>query len=413
MARILVVDDEADMRMALANVLSRMGHRVFEAGDGPSALEFLSSEGAELVLLDMRLPGMDGLQILRTLRETDRKTPVIMVTGYGSVESAVEVMQLGAAHYLAKPFSNQELVDTVERVLRGGTLPERVGVLGRRLAEKVRGGLAPLEARAPVIAAGGSVVAARPEHSVWPWLAGLAALFMAIALLWFAAGRRPGRDFGIPHEHPTALVWVGDRLFSSDWYTQSIYEFRLRGGRLEAVRSVRLPGTHITGMAFADGHLYVCDSQKRAIQKRRVDKQLSLVRAYTSPGPNPAGLFWDGKYLWSSDASTDRFYRHVVTADLAVVASYRAPGKNPASIYKDDAYFWSADSETRLIYRHRLDGKLRVLSVFSSQLLDQGPAPLSAFTLRGDNIWLGRDGSATLHVRPISKFERLAARELK
>ena len=109
MARILVVDDEADMRMALANVLNRMGHRIFEASDGPSALEFLQREKADLVLLDIRLPGMDGVQILRNLRETDRTTPVLMVTGYGSVQPAVEVMKLGASHSLPQPFSNRQL----------------------------------------------------------------------------------------------------------------------------------------------------------------------------------------------------------------------------------------------------------------------------------------------------------------
>ncbi|MFH1724130.1 MAG: response regulator [Elusimicrobiota bacterium] len=415
MARILVVDDEADMRMALANVLSRLGHQVYEAGDGPTALQFLSREGADLVLLDMRLPGMDGVQILRKLREVDGTTPVVMVTGYGSVESAVEVMQLGASHYLAKPFSNRELRETVDRVLTGGKAPEGMGVLGRRLAEKVRGVIAPLDARpAPLPARGRSAGPAKREASGWPWLLAGALIAGAFCawILWTLYGRQAGRDFAIPHENATALVWRGDRLWSADWVTQSVYEYERRGNRLEVVRSVHLPETHITGIAVSGEHLYVCDSWKREIQKRRLDERFSLVRAYRSPGPNPAGVYFDGRYLWSSDASERRFYQHGIDAGLTVLESYPAPGRAPSSIFKDGSYFWSADSETRMIYRHRLDARLGVLAVYSLPLLNEGGAPLSGFTLRGDDVWMGRDGSGTVHVRPLSAFEERIREEI-
>jgi len=416
MARILVVDDESDMRMALTNVLSRLGHEVSEAGDGPSALEFLSKEGADVVLLDMRLPGMDGLQILRSLRETDQKTPVIMVTGYGSVESAVEVMQLGAAHYLAKPFSNQELIETVERVLHGGKLPDRVGVLGRRLAEKVRGGLVPgepsqSELPVPAAAAPVSDLDGTPGW-MWGLGLGLAAGLLALGLYGFHAARLSGRDFPTTHSHHTGFAWSGKRLFVSDWVTQMVQEYALKGGRLDGIRAYRLPGTHLTGIAVGGGHIYVCDSWKRRIEKRKLDEDLTLVRRFPSPGPSPAGLFWDGRYLWSSDSSRGRIYRHEPKG-LSVLESYRAPGRSPSSIYTDGKFFWSADSETRLIYRHRLDSKLRVLAAYTLGYLDEGPAPLSAFTLRGDIAWLGKDGSAGISSRPLAAFKEHSKRDLK
>lgn len=407
MARILVVDDEVDMRMALGNVLSRMGHQVFEAGDGPTALDFLAREGVDLVLLDIRMPGMDGVQILRKFRETDKTTPVVMVTGYGSVDSAVEALQLGASQYLAKPFSNRELVEMVERVLQEKTAPGSSGVLGKRLAEKLRGAIAPVEPRA-VRAPEGAPPEARVRHDrSWALPAVLLVGAAAGLAAWALHSGRAGRDVRIPFKNPTGLVWQGGTLWSADWVTQTVYQMKVSRGGVRLLRSVLLPGVHVTGVAVAGEHVYLCDSWKKEIQKRRLDDKLTLVRTYKSPGPNPTGLHWDGRYLWSSDGTKDRFYQHEPEAGLAVLASYRAPGKAPAGIFKDEEFFWSADSETRLIYKHRLDRKLGILAVYSLPLLNPGSEPLSSFTLKGDEIWVARDGSDVLHVRSERKFVKL------
>ena len=392
MSRILVVDDEPDMRMALGNVLNRVGHQVFEAGDGPAALDFLAREGADIVLLDMRLPGMDGPQILRALRERDKATPVVMVTGYGSVESAVEVMRLGASHYLSKPFSNQELVETVERVLKGGRLPQTAGV--RRLPDAL-----PVPRPAAIPA---SPVAA-PGQGLWLGLA-LAAAGALSAGLWAAHGTGGGRDYHIAHDHATALVWKGERLWVSDWVAQSVYEYRLEGDRLEAVRTVHLPDATITALALAGDRLFVADAGRRVIEERKTDPTLSLIRSYPSPGPSPAGLYWDGRYLWSSDSSLGRIYRHETEAGLAVLETFKSPGHSPAAMHRDDAFLWTADSETRKLYRHRLDKSLSVLAVYALPELDRGPQPLSALAVKGRTVWFARDGSNAIHTRPLSAY---------
>lgn len=412
MARILVVDDEADMRMALGNVLNRGGHQVFEAADGPTALHFLETEGAELVLLDMRLPGMDGVQILRRFRERDMETPVIMVTGYGSLESAVEVMQLGASHYLAKPFSNQELTETVERVLRGEKVADPVGVLGKRLDEQVRG----VSARVPVPVREGLPAAprrmpGRSSAAAWAVLGAAGAVVLAGAIFMLRQSPPTARQYAVAQKNATALVWKGDRLWSADWVSQTVTEFRLTGGRLEPLRSIPVPNAHITGLAVSDDRLWICDPQKRTISERKLDETLSLVATYPSPGSKPSGLHFDGRYLWSSDGDSRRIYRHGVDAELAVLESYPSPGRAPASLYKDKEYFWSADSESRLIYKHRLDRNLAVITALRAPGVDAGAAPLSAFTLHGTDAWIARDGLDRLSRVPLHAFEAVTMRE--
>lgn len=390
MARILVVDDEPDMRMALGNVLSRAGHTVAEAGDGQAALDHMAQVGADVMLLDMRLPGMDGPQILRALREKDKKTPVVMVTGYGSVESAVEVMRLGASHYLSKPFSNQELVETVERVLSGGRMS-----LPAQAAPRPDSALAVSAAPAPRAAEG--------DSALWAGLAVAAAAAVAAGL--FFAGRSPGgKDFKTAHDHATALVWQGKTLWAADWLAQSVYEYRAAGDRLDQVRAVHLPDSTVTALAVAGDRMFVADSGRRVIEERRLDSTLSLVRSEPSPGPSPSGLFWDGRYLWSCDASTGRIYRHQAEAGLAVLESFKAPGKSPAALHKDSDFLWSADSETRRLYRHRLDKSLTVLSVYALPELDRGAQPLSALALDGPSVWFARDGLSVVYQRALAAF---------
>ncbi|MBI4422804.1 MAG: response regulator [Elusimicrobia bacterium] len=408
MARILVVDDEADMRLALSNVLTRTGHQVAEAPEGESALAVVEQGLLDLVLLDMRLPGMDGIQILKRIRQARPELPVIMVTGYGSVDSAIEVMRLGASHYLAKPFSNKELVETVERVLDASRVPVAAG--GPAAAPSVE---TPPRRSAALLAPSAPppppLPAPRSSRSGPSWgLAFAAAALAALALLaWplLERHRRQGREYPLVSEHPAALAWVGNRLWTADWFTQTVHEHAAEAGTLRTLRTTSLPHTHITGLAVAKETLFVSDPWRKAIQRRKLDGRLTLQGSVKSPGPNPSGLFFDGRYLWSADATQGRFYQHELDDELTVIASYRSPGKTPVGMFRDDRYFWSADADTRLIYRHRLDASLRVLATYQWPRLNEGAQPLSGFTFRDGQIWLARDGLAKAFQLPVEGFE--------
>ncbi|MBI2456494.1 MAG: response regulator, partial [candidate division NC10 bacterium] len=108
--RILVVDDEESVRWALRKALERASYRVDLAADGPAGLQAAEDPGVDLALLDVRLPGRDGLDVLREIRKRRPDLPVIMMTAYGTLQVAVEAMRLGAYDYIGKPFDMDEVL---------------------------------------------------------------------------------------------------------------------------------------------------------------------------------------------------------------------------------------------------------------------------------------------------------------
>ncbi len=114
---ILVVDDESRILSLLQGLLTSNGFQVTTARDGLTALEHLGQKNFDVLLTDIRMPDMDGLELYRTLRELGHKTPVIFLTAYGTVESAIEAMRGGAFDYVAKPFKVDELLATLQRAL--------------------------------------------------------------------------------------------------------------------------------------------------------------------------------------------------------------------------------------------------------------------------------------------------------
>jgi DNA-binding response OmpR family regulator len=118
MARVMVVDDDLTVREVVVTYLRAAGYDVGEAADGESALTGLRAERADLVVLDLMLPGIDGLEVCRRIRATGNDVPVIMLTALGSETDRVVGLERGADDYVTKPFSPRELVLRVESVLR-------------------------------------------------------------------------------------------------------------------------------------------------------------------------------------------------------------------------------------------------------------------------------------------------------
>ena len=138
---ILVVDDSTDIQSFLDEyVLTPQGYRVLAAGDGVAGLEVALAENPDLILLDLQMPRMTGLQMLTELRKTDSRSPVIFMTMHGSESVAVEVFRLGVRDYLTKPFTIQQVTQAIDRALQETRLRREKETLARNLvtAETVR-----------------------------------------------------------------------------------------------------------------------------------------------------------------------------------------------------------------------------------------------------------------------------------
>lgn len=133
--RVLLIDDEARVRTSLKMVLEP-SYDIFQAADAQEGLDLFRKEGPDLVLLDVILPGTDGLAVLQTLRSENKMTPVIMLTGTKSVKTAVDAMKLGAADYLSKPFEVEELRIVVDRALNSLELEREVKQLRAQVLQR-------------------------------------------------------------------------------------------------------------------------------------------------------------------------------------------------------------------------------------------------------------------------------------
>jgi DNA-binding NtrC family response regulator len=137
-SRILIVDDEANARAALAEILRQENFAVETAADGFKALARMEDFTPDLVLTDLKMPGMDGVELLRKVREADPEIPCVLMTAFGAVETAVSAMREGAADYLTKPLNTDELLVVLERALERRRLRRETATLRGQLAERYK-----------------------------------------------------------------------------------------------------------------------------------------------------------------------------------------------------------------------------------------------------------------------------------
>ena len=140
MSRVLVVDDEQSMRQMVAIALRKEGHDVVMAEDGEVASRELQASKVDLVVSDIKMPGFDGIELLRFAREHSPHTEVILMTAYTSTESAIEALRLGAYDYVSKPFEIDELIVTVNHALERRALRNENLYLRRELSDRHRVG---------------------------------------------------------------------------------------------------------------------------------------------------------------------------------------------------------------------------------------------------------------------------------
>lgn len=122
--KILIVDDQTGIRILLMELFGNEGYEMFQAANGKAALEVVEQDSPDLVLLDMKIPGMDGLEILRHIKATHPHIHVIMMTAYGELDIIQKAKELGALSHFTKPFDIDEMRQAVDRCLRGSSVDQ-------------------------------------------------------------------------------------------------------------------------------------------------------------------------------------------------------------------------------------------------------------------------------------------------
>ena len=117
MADVLLVDDEKSVRSTLSIILQKSGYRVEEVSNGNDAIEKIKTHCYDLVITDLRMKPVDGMEVLRIARELNPSTEVVVMTAFGTVETGVEAMKLGAYDYIQKPFDKDELLLVIEKAM--------------------------------------------------------------------------------------------------------------------------------------------------------------------------------------------------------------------------------------------------------------------------------------------------------
>ncbi|MCK5594675.1 sigma-54-dependent Fis family transcriptional regulator [bacterium] len=136
--KILVVDDELNMQKALSGILHQQGYDVKVCGDGKEAIEILDTEQFNLIITDIKMPRVDGMTMLSTVRKKNKEIPVIIVTGHATVDSAIDAVKLGAYDYIRKPYMPEEILLSARRAIEHEKLVNENLYLHDQLKEKFR-----------------------------------------------------------------------------------------------------------------------------------------------------------------------------------------------------------------------------------------------------------------------------------
>jgi len=202
METVLVVDDEPTLREVVVRYLERAGYRALEAGDGDEAEALLRNRPPDLVILDLMLPGTDGLELCRRIR-ADSALPVIMLTARGEEADRIVGLELGADDYVTKPFSPRELVARVRTVLRRTNGPVEA-------RDRIQYGDLTLDSETRDVRKAGSLVSLTARE---------------FDLLWFLASH-PRRVFS--REHLMSRVWGYEPAFDTGTVTVHIRRLRAK-----------------------------------------------------------------------------------------------------------------------------------------------------------------------------------------
>jgi two-component system nitrogen regulation response regulator GlnG len=228
-ARILIADDEDSLRWVLEKGLTQAGYQVTAVQDGEAAVRAFEAEPFDLVFLDVKMPGMDGLTALARLRDVRRDAQIVMMTAHGTMDTAIQAMQKGAYDYIAKPFDLDEIMLLAERALAAARLTEEV--------VRLKSGL----------------------HEVWEFGA-LIGRHPRMQDVYKTIGRIAGSD--------VTVLLRGESGTGKELVARAIHHYSRRAGRpFVAVSAAAIPGTLLESEMFGHERGAFTDAKERRLGK--------------------------------------------------------------------------------------------------------------------------------------------------
>jgi len=354
--KILIVDDEPDMRLAIKNVLKIRGYDSIEAGDGKKAVELVEKENPDLVLLDIRLPGMDGVEALERIRKFNKKVPVVMITGYGHIQSAVDVMKLGAQEYLQKPFENAELIEVVRRFTEEKNIyKDEIKDISKEKEKEFSFSNIIFLFLGALIIIGGFLYKVNKDKENYK------------------------KIYPIEFNEVSGIAIDKNNIFIGDWIKQKIAKYEILNGVVNFIEDYNMSGIHLTAIAIAGNKLYISDSWRSVVEERELDNRLNLVRTYNNFG-KIMSMSFDGKKLWMIDNEGNLYVKEYSDTNSSLV--YKVLKFD--EIYSDSKYLWGLIFKEGKIYRYKIDKNMELDKVFR---IKNENKEISAFTMSNGKVY--------------------------
>lgn len=402
MVKILIMDDEPALRNIVYNIVKPLGHTLFTAEDGKQAIEIARREIPDLALLDMRVPDMDGLEVLQELRKLNSNVRAIMLSGFGDVETAVQTLKQGAFDYLSKPFKVDEVLNVVNKAV--ASLPQGAAhsVAAPAAAQVAAPVHTPAPAPAPAPVAVPAPAAAKTPVKTpaakkglpLPLLAGGAVILLALVGFFVKnsiMGGGAATEYAIPYSNPIGMTWVKPNLWVSDWVVGNIYQHNA-DAKLSIASVYKTTNAQPTGLTFDGESFWSCNSMEKRIYKHKMDANLTIEAIFATPNASPAGLYFDGANLIVLDTNAAKIYKHKMDDTLSVVGIYDSPAVNPCGIFKNGEYYYIGDYKTSKIYKVAVKDPSTVSEVYAIKQFVDAKYKLASITWDGQNIWVSADG---------------------
>jgi DNA-binding response OmpR family regulator len=411
MAKILIMDDEPSLRNILATTVSSMGHTVVTAEDGKQAIELAKKDNPDILLLDLQVPDMDGLEVLKELKTINPSFKCVMLSGTADVQMAITAMKKGASDFIAKPFKIDEIKRVVNKVLAMKTadIPTLSNTVSQAPASTTQASQPQQTQNAQVSQKTFKQPLSKAQNSNKNMIMLIAGCVIAVIALIFIGKSlftsSTFKEYTVPYANPTGLCFIKSDLWVTDWISGNIYQ-HTKDEKLSIASVQKTANLQPTGIAYSGDNIWTCNSTEQKIYKHKADSSLSVEAVFSNPESNPVGMYFDGVNLFVLDSSKAKIYKHKIDSSLSISSVYDCPAQNPCGMFKAGDYYYIGDYKSAKIYKVSIKD-FTLSEVFAIQYFVDQQYKLAGLAWDGKNIWASADEKGKIYCLSFSKLKSI------